>query len=137
LDDEVGDQGDGLWVVEPDAALKPATGDHGRHRDEQPILLTRRQVHRNPKDRDPGERTPYRWRPSRTAIMTRCGPLRQLARSWAPALCQIRRPVISRTRWAGWASRPPREAEAGKRATDAPDRCILPSARGHGGACRD
>ncbi len=45
LDDEVGDQRDGLGIVQLDAALEPASRDHGGHGDEQLVLFARRQIH--------------------------------------------------------------------------------------------
>src|SRR3954470_3934258 len=45
LDDEVGDDGDRLGMVELDAALEPAARHHGRHRDQELVLFAGRQVH--------------------------------------------------------------------------------------------
>ena len=39
FDDEVGDDGDRLGMVELDAALQPAARHHGRHRDQELVLF--------------------------------------------------------------------------------------------------
>src|SRR6476646_3767176 len=46
--DEVGNQRHRLRVIELDAALEPSARHHGGDRDQQLVLLTRRQVHRRP-----------------------------------------------------------------------------------------
>ena len=45
LDDEVGNDGDRLGVVELDAALQPAARHHGRHRYQELVLFAGRQIH--------------------------------------------------------------------------------------------
>src|SRR5690242_18448773 len=44
--DEIGNQRNRLRVIELDAALEPPARHHGGNRDQQLVLLTRRQVHR-------------------------------------------------------------------------------------------
>jgi len=45
LDDEVADQGDGLGMVQLDAAFQPPPRDLGRHGDQKLVLLTWAKVH--------------------------------------------------------------------------------------------
>src|SRR6478752_258459 len=45
LDHEIGDERNGLRIVELDAALQPSPRHHGSHGDEQLVLFARRQVH--------------------------------------------------------------------------------------------
>src|SRR5438105_8544408 len=82
LDDEVGDDGDRLGVVELDAALQPAARHHGRHRDQELVLFAGGEIHASTLwtsqlSQSRGSATPEA-RPS-TAIMS----ARSRAASWA------------------------------------------------------
>jgi len=45
LDDEIGDDGDRLGMVELDATLEPSPRHHGRHRNQKLVLFAGRQIH--------------------------------------------------------------------------------------------